>query len=198
MVLSELTAVPSGSMPVSELSEHLHLGTGFADDGSQDSVLESYLRAALAAIEARTGKAIIQRRFSWIVNHWIAPDQQGLPVSPVQSIEEVRVATISGAETVIPSGSYGLRKDMHRPALISAGGHLPGIPNGGQAEVIFEAGFGPTWNDVPADLRQAVLALAAHYFEDRQGVQGTGNDFPAHVLVLIEPHRSLRLSGRAA
>ena len=59
MVLVELTTVPTGALPVTEFATHLHLGTGFADDGSQDAVLEAYLRAAMAAIEARIGKALI-------------------------------------------------------------------------------------------------------------------------------------------
>ena len=33
---------------------------------------------------------------------------------------------------------------------------------------VFDAGFGADWADVPADLRQAVLLLAAEYYEQRQ------------------------------
>ncbi len=45
------------------LREHLRLGTGFGEDGLQDPVLAGFLRAALAAIEGRTGKALIARDF---------------------------------------------------------------------------------------------------------------------------------------
>ena len=83
MILVELTTVPATALPVAEFAAHLHLGTGFADDGSQDQVLESYLRAAIAAIEARTGKALIRRQFSWQLTVWRDAREQGLPVAPV-------------------------------------------------------------------------------------------------------------------
>ena len=57
MMLIEETAVPLAALPLAEFKAHLRLGTGFADDDIQDPVLESFLRAAMAAIEARTGKA---------------------------------------------------------------------------------------------------------------------------------------------
>ncbi len=50
-------------MPVQALKNHLRLGTGFADDGMQDGLIEGYLRAAMAAIEGRIGKALIARQF---------------------------------------------------------------------------------------------------------------------------------------
>ena len=52
MNLIELTTIPSAEIPVRAFADHLKLGSGFADDGSQDDLLEGYLRAAMAAIEA--------------------------------------------------------------------------------------------------------------------------------------------------
>ena len=63
MVLTEQTAVPTAALPIQEFKDHLRLGTGFADDGVQDALAEGYLRAALAAIEGRIGKALIARDF---------------------------------------------------------------------------------------------------------------------------------------
>ena len=50
MMLVEQTTVPTAALPVAEFKDHLRLGTGFADDGVQDDVLETYLRAAIATI----------------------------------------------------------------------------------------------------------------------------------------------------
>jgi len=75
---------PSSAIPVTAFSEHLNLGSGFSDSGDQDSILETYLRAALAAIEARLGIALFRRRFSWGLYAWSNPNTQRLPVSPVQ------------------------------------------------------------------------------------------------------------------
>ena len=82
MMLVEQSTIPVSALPVAEFKDHLRLGTGFADDGIQDTMLEGQLRAALAAIEARTGKILIQRDFLWTVNAWRDFAKQALPVAP--------------------------------------------------------------------------------------------------------------------
>ena len=56
MMLIEETAIADAALPVDQFKAHLRLGTGFAEDNVQDEVLKGFLRAAIAAIEARTGK----------------------------------------------------------------------------------------------------------------------------------------------
>ena len=62
---------------------------------------------------------------------------------------------------------WRLERDGQRPQLVSTAVLLPTIPTGGAVEIAFEAGFGPDWADLPADLAQAVLLLAAAYYEHR-------------------------------
>ena len=68
MMLIEESQLPEAALPVAALRRHLRLGTGFAEDDLQDAVLGSFLRAALAAIEARTGKALMARGFVWTLH----------------------------------------------------------------------------------------------------------------------------------
>ncbi len=195
MMLVELTSAPGAVLPVAEFANHLHLGTGFADDGAQNAVLEAYLRASMAAIEARIGKSLITRSFSWQVTAWRAPDAQGLPVAPVQAITAVKLSDRAGVVTLAPPADYYLEKDGQQPRLVALGGALPAIPAGGTADIVFDAGFGLAWTDVPVDLAQAVFLLAAHYYANR-GNAGTREDLmPFGVMALIETHRNVRLFG---
>jgi uncharacterized phiE125 gp8 family phage protein len=198
MVLVELTTVPNGVLPVAEFAAHLHLGSGFADDGSQDAVLEAYLRAALSAIEARTGKALIERSFSWQLTRWQSGDAQGLPIAPVSAISAVKLITRSGDETLIDADRYYLEKDSQRPRLVASHAALPSIPAGGSVAVELVAGFGPAWVDLPVDLAQAVFLLGAHYYENRQGGGDREALMPFGVMALIEAHRTVRLLGGGA
>ena len=50
MMLTETGVVTAGALPVEAFKDHLRLGTGFADDGFQDALVETYLRASIAAI----------------------------------------------------------------------------------------------------------------------------------------------------
>lgn len=194
MMLIEETAVPQSALPVQPFRDHLRLGTGFADDDLQEPVLTATLRAAIAAVEARTGKILIEREFSWSITCWRTTREQALPVAPVSAITQVVLIDASGAETLAAPALSRLVPDLQRPKLCATGASLPRIPAGGSARIGFLAGFGPEWSDLPADLSQAVLILAAHYYDYRHDVRMGGGALPYSVNALIERYRTLRLS----
>ena len=193
MMLVEETSVPTAALPVAEFKEHLRLGSGFDDDDVQDSVLVSFLRAAMAAIELRTGKVLIEREFAWTVAMWRNAGGQGLPTAPVSAISAVSLEDRLGDTAVVAPSAYRLFPDQHRPELRPTGTCLPTIPSEGQAQVQFLAGYGPDWSDVPADLRQAVMLLAAHYYEYRDETALSSGCMPFGVTSLIERYRPLRM-----
>jgi len=194
MMLTEQTVVPVGALPLAEMREHLRLGTGFADDAAQDAILESHLRAALAAIEGRTAKILLAREFLWQLEAWRDLDEQALPVAPVVAVASITMRGRDGATTLVEPGRWRLVKDAHRPRIVATGAMLAGIPLGGSAEIAFTAGFGPAWADVPVDLRQAVLLLAAQYHAQRHEA-GLASAMPFGVMALIERWRTVRVLG---
>jgi uncharacterized phiE125 gp8 family phage protein len=197
-MLIEQTSVPSGVLPVAELKAHLRLGTGFSDDGMQDGLIESHLRAAMAAIEGRVGKVLIARRFLLRLDDWRDGAAQALPVAPVTGVVSVTLVDASGASVVVPAGRYRLVEDTHRPKLVAAGAMLPLVPSEGRVDVVFDAGFGVAWAQVPADLRQAVLLLAAEFYENRHDGGAQSGGLPRAVLMLIERWRTVRVLGGGA
>jgi len=194
-MLTELTGVPEGALPVADFRAHLRLGTGFADDSVQDALVGSFLRAALAAIEGRTGKVLIARDFRLTLGDWREAHGQDLPVAPVAAVTAVVLTDCAGQSSTVPAADYRLVVDGHRPRLVGAGWLLPAVPAGGSVAVDFIAGFGPAWGDVPADLRQAVFLLAAHFHEERHELEGGASAMPFGVMALIERWRHPRLLG---
>lgn len=196
MMLTEQTAVPGSALPVQAMKDHLRLGTGFADDGLQDGLIEAHLRAAIAAIEARTGKALLTRRFVLRLSRWREiQGAQSLPVAPVAGIVSVTLTDAADMPTVLTPDRYRLVPDMHRPRLAGVGRVLPTISEGGAVEIVFDAGFGPDWSVVPADLGQAVLLLAAEFYERRHDGGEGGGAVPITVQALIERWRTVRVLG---
>lgn len=196
MMLTEQTGVPDAALPVQAMKDHLRLGTGFADDGMQDGLVAAHLRAALAVVEGRTGKALLARRFLLCLRRWRdASGAQSLPVAPVSALVSVTLRSVAGVATVVPGASYRLEPDMARPRLVGVGLSLPTIPEGGSVEIVFDAGFGVNWAAVPVDLAQAVLLLAAEFYESRHH-GGTGSPaLPVMVQALIERWRTVRVLG---
>lgn len=195
-MLTEQTAVSVEALPVQAMKDHLRLGTGFADDGMQDGLIAAHLKAALAVIESRTGKALLARRFLLRLPRW--RDTHGahaLPVAPVSTIASVTILSENGVQSVLPSDRYRLEPDMARPRLVGAGRVLPAIPEGGAVEVVFDAGFGTDWSSVPADLAQAVMLLASEFYEQRHYGGQDVSSLPKAVLALIERWRTVRVLG---
>ncbi len=193
MMLVEETTVPTSALPVAQFKDHLRLGSGFSDDGLQDPVLESYLRASMAAIEARTGKILIEREFSWTLTAWRDGRRQPLPVAPVNAITGVMLIDMNGDETFADGDAWYLEPDSQRPSLVGVHSCLPALPVNGSVRVGMLAGFGPEWGDLPADLAQAVMLLASHYYEFRHDVMSGTPAMPFGVSALIERYRTVRL-----
>lgn len=193
MMLIEETAVPLAALPVNEFKSHLRLGTGFSDGDVQDVLLESFLRSAIAAIEARTGKILILRSFSWTLTRWRETDVQALPVAPVNEITSLVLRDRIDEEETIDPSFYWLEADTQRPVLHAAGSCFPAISQGGVAEIKFDAGYAPDWGALPSDLAQAVLLLAAHYYEYRHETRLGDTNMPFGVSNLIERYRTVRL-----
>lgn len=192
MLIEEAT-VPDEVLPLAAFKAHLRLGTGFGESEVQEPVLKSFLRAALAAIEARTGKALIAREFSWTVTRWRDAASEVLPLAPVRAIAQLEIVDAQGNAELVQSTRYALEQDAQRPRLIARGGGFGAIARGGKAVIRFEAGFGAAWADLPSDLAQAVFLLAAHYYEYRDETALARGCMPFGVQTLIERYRPMRL-----
>lgn len=193
MMLIEETTVPDAALPVDEFKAHLRVGSGFGTDTLQDEVLQGFLRAAMAAIEVRTGKMLLVRNFSWNLTMWRDASAQTLPVAPVRVISELELVARDGSRQTVDVDLYWLEQDQSRPRVRSVGACLPAIPTAGSVVVTFDAGFGVAWGDIPADLRQAVMLLAAHYYEYRDETGLSDGCMPFGVTSLIQRYKPLRL-----
>lgn len=194
MMLTEETTVPDSALPVDEFKAHLRLGTGFGEETLQDGVLRGFLRAAIAAIEARIGKVLIERDFSWRLNAWRDRAGQVLPVAPVADVTAVTLLDAAGSEVALDAGDYRLEPDSQQPRLRPSGTLLPALSVGGAVRIEMTAGMAADWGGLPADLGQAVLLLASHYYEYRDETKLADGCMPFGVTSLIQRYRSMRIT----
>ncbi len=199
MLLREETVAAAVDMlTVENLRAHLRLASGFGevDDGAEATALAGFLRAAIASVEARTGKVLLRRRFVMRLDDWRDRMGQALPLAPVISVEGIWIEDPQEQAVEIPRAAWRLLPDNDRPVIRPAGVMLPHVPRLGSVVIRFTAGFGASWEDVPADLAQAVLMLAAQFYEDR-GMTDRAAGLPFGVSALIERWRTVRtLAGR--
>ena len=192
-MLIEENEVLTAALPVEDFKAHLRLGRGFAEDTVQDAVLESFLRAALSAVEARTGKVLLSRDFAWTFPRWTTPEGVELPLAPVTAVTDLTLVAVDGGETPVAPASYYLEQDTHFPMLRGVSAGLPHAPADGHIRLRFTAGYGADWGALPHDLAQAVLLLAAHFYENREATGLGAGCMPFGVTSLLQRYRPMRL-----
>lgn len=187
--MSRLTRIaPPAAQPVSAetLAEHLRV-TIAAPETDQLDELSRLILAATRHLETRLDMAFIEQSWRWRLTSWA---DTFLPLQPVLSLNSAAVIDNNGVAD--PAEGVSLDINAARPKLI-ADSTWPPIPKGGYAEIEFTAGFGASQEDVPEDLRQAVLLLAAHFYENREAVSQLLTTMPLGVASLIAAYRPLRL-----
>lgn len=191
MILTEITAPGTGPVSLGELSSHLRLNFGFADSGAEDALLQLYLDHATRSIEQRLGQALILRSFRLETDCWDRDGRYVMPIGPVAALTELNLVSVTST-VAVPVADLSITPGSSRQVLsTSVGGILPPVPGGGRAEIRFDAGYGFAGTAVPGEIRQAVLILAGHLYQNREG----DNDatFPTMVSSLIASHSVLRV-----
>lgn len=178
--------------PVSVAEAKMHVRI---DGTAEDGFISSLIITSRLHVEAALGLALVTQRWLWRFDQWPGKGAVELPLRPVQSVDAVRIHPASGTAATVSPSSYTLdgagnpARLMPKAALPGPGAAINGI------EIEFTAGFGAAAADVPAPIRQAVLLLVAHWYENREPVVAGGQAVPVPAMVseLLMPYRTVRL-----
>jgi uncharacterized phiE125 gp8 family phage protein len=129
-----------------------------------------YLQAAVDLVEAKTQRALISRTFRLDLECF--PDNRSIkiPVAPLVSVATLQYYTTGGVLTTLASSNYyvDLTAILGEIQLVSGAVFPPtqlSRPNA--VQVSFTAGYGASYDLVPAGLRFIVMSLAGHFYLNR-------------------------------
>ena len=176
-----------------EAKAHLRI-----DTPDEDALIQTLILTSRLHIEVALGLALLTQTWSCFFDLWPAShDSIALPVTPVQSVDSIRVYAADGTFLSLPSSDFifdfvsSPARVMRKPGTVTPepGRRLNGI------EFATTCGFGAQHSDVPAPIRQALLLLVAHWYEHRDpGEIGTPDArVPAAVSELLSNYASVRL-----
>lgn len=165
------------------------------DGSEEDTLLSSLLVAARIHIEQTFGLALINQEWSYFLNEWPASHELRVPRSPVQSVSALRVYDSRNVATTVDAADYYA---VVSPRSIRLEGRSGAVwPNPGRrtngVEIAFGAGFGAEAYEIPEPIRQAILVLAAWWFDEQIPAAGHTLSAPPAVLALLSPYREFRL-----
>ncbi|MBM2576816.1 hypothetical protein JQC91_10925 [Jannaschia sp. Os4] len=173
MMILEREGIAEADLPVAALAAHMRMPEGWSDVPGQGARLVQRLRAAISAVEARVGKALILREFH--AEGDVCAARVALSLAPVVEVTAVEADGRAVA-------SFGVERDVHRVVVM-----LPRAPVApARLAVTLRAGFG-TWDEVPAALQEAVMRAAEAMDLGETSV------LPGAVSALLAPWRAVRL-----
>lgn len=174
-----------------DLAKHCSIATA---DSSHDDYLDALLVAAVELFEQSTGCHLLSRTSDYYVDRLPSDDRERIffPHYPVTSIGDLQYKTSAGTSTYT-TGNL-VRSTYRNPASLGVveGASWPDPLDEPDSVTIKDVvtGYG-TGDQVPQALRQSLLMLVSHWFENRESaVIGTSAaETPMATKVIWEAYR---------
>jgi len=163
------------------------------DDTAEDGLITTLIGAARLHVEGVTGRALLAQSWRVVLDGW--PDDRvvKLPVTPFMAVTEITAYDAGGAGHEVPLAQFLSEPDrLLLPATVAG---MPVLRERQGIEIDYVAGFGTEPEDVPADIRQALLLLVGYWFEHRDAVivAGSGAVVPSGFDRMVAGYRRVRL-----
>lgn len=195
-----LTLVTSPSAdPISLIEAKAHCRVEIDDD---DGLLAGYILAARQHLEMETRRSFLTQTWDLTIDdEWPVHRKAGvnrsrivIPRSPLQSVTSVTYVDLSGNTQTLATSQYRVAKaDTDEWFLEPAYDVVwPSVRRVSAAVTVrFIAGYGSNPGDMPEPIRQAMLLLVGHWYENREAVNvgNIVNEMPLAVDSLVFPFR---------
>jgi uncharacterized phiE125 gp8 family phage protein len=161
------------------------------DDSAEDGLIATLITTARLHIESTTAKALITQSWRVVLDCWPAERVVRLPVAPLAGLSAITAYDAGNGAHAIGLGQFQTEASPARLLLPPTVEGMPVIRERQGIEIDYAAGFGSVAEDVPADLRQALLTLLGFWFEHRDTASEAAT--PGGFDRLVAPYRSVRL-----
>lgn len=160
--------------------------------GDDDAVIMALIAAARVHVEAMTRRALLAQSWRFVLDAWPRGGRFAPRIGPLRALIAARVFDADGAARAVDAESFVVDVAAN---VIAAPCFAAPVPGRGRAHAGIAldvlCGYGTDAADVPADLRQAVRLLLAHWYDNRTASADGGA--PASVNALLAPYRMLAL-----
>jgi len=184
-----MTAAPAAEpLTIAEAKAHLRV-----DGDHDDSFISSLIITSRLQIEAALGLALITQSWRFTLDAWPAGRTIELPMRPVHSVAAVTAWAPGEPDVTLAPTTYVVDGNAV-PARMMLTAALPELTHATRGIAIdFTAGFGDA-AAVPQNIKQALLLLVAHWYENREPREdGSIAAIPEAVSTLLSPYRVVRL-----
>lgn len=144
------------SLPISlkEVKDYLKIS-----HSEEDELLNEMIKTASIRFEKYTSQALLMQ--TWQVTYrQCARVSLTLPISPAQEIVQIKLTSLTGHLTTFDKSCYELDTKMNELVFDI-------YPYSYLLRIEFKAGYGTKAEDIPTDIKSAILSHLAHAYEHR-------------------------------
>ena len=183
-MLKIITPVAIEPITLAEVRQHLRL----PEDATEDDLLLGLIKTARVYCENYTRRALAEQTLETYLDRFSAADPIVLLCPPLLSVVEIGYTDSTGQETILSASEYVVDIASEPDRVMPAYGTTwpvftpyPATP----IRIQFVAGNAA----IPEPIRQALLLLVGHWYENREAT-GTAKDQTAFsVHALLVPYR---------
>ena len=174
MALIRIEGPAAEPVSLEEMKQHLRV-----DYTDEDSLIEQYISAARQKLEQRCARAFVEQ--TWELRTSSFEDTIEIPLPPTVGIVSVTYFDTANAEQTVDPTNYAFVDggEEQTSSLVWMGSKPTKLANRPDAaRVRFTAGWPADYDQSPVDyganvpyaIKQAILFLAAHHYENREEV----------------------------
>lgn len=182
---------PPAAEPITLTEAKAHLRVDIPDD---DTLINSLIVSARQYAEMVTRRALITQTWRLLLDEFPTENTIYIPLPPLSAVSSVTYYDLNNTQQTMPSADYIVDTDSQPGRIVLADGkNWPAIYNRPNAVSIqFDAGYGTAAN-VPQPIKQAMLLMIGHWYENREAVAAGGlSPLPFAVDALLAPYRVWR------
>lgn len=171
--------------PISQDVAKNHLKVDSADD---NVLISALITTARQLAERETNRAFITQ--TWQMYMDSAPEEIEIPKPPLQQVIDIKVISEAGDESIVNSTLYDVDWSENSPGRVKLKSWCSWPTHRGFASFIieFKAGYGDAATDVPEALKQGILQLLSHLYENREA-----EEIPKGIKALFWPFKILKI-----
>lgn len=182
--------------PVTTAEAKTHLRVTTSDD---DTYIGTLITVARRHVETITGRALINQTWDYFLDNFPPGDKIVIPLPRLSSVTSVKYTDKDNVQTTFAASKYIVDTNNEPGQIVLAYGEswptfTPKPINA--VEIRFVAGYGSTAASVPEGVKQAMLLLIAHWYENREPVN-IGNivtEIPETINALLWPYRIMQFA----
>jgi len=174
-----------------EVKNHIRLEPGITED---DALINALITAARTYVENDINRSLVSQTWQIVFDHFPNKDELWLPKGPLISVTSITTYDEANTASVLSTAAYFVDTYGDRVSLVYGYSWPTDLRHHNGVVIEYVTGYGTKATDIPQPIKQAMLMLVGHWYENREATSYSKIDsVPMAVGALLAQYKRSRL-----